>query len=226
MPSTFNFNDLTLREKASVSYEDLTTRFLRFEMMQAGVSKPIPPDYLPIPEKPAYESFTAYELQSKNSSTGIFFRDPEALAGFMALEPGIATENWYLQHYQNLQIRGLDDGEQFTLKPVQVVDSRTFGQLNSWDAEKRKAEDANKALEKDFNASNEGVNEILERLTDSWRQATRKVGRFQNILATRDEYLRMAGTLDVAMTFLAKAFLPGEIEEALAFEKEAAPAEA
>jgi hypothetical protein len=220
MPTTFDFADLTLREKASVSYEDLKERFLRFEMMKEGVSKPITPDYLPIPDRPAFEATTGYELQISGSSTMILFKDPKALEGFMALQPGKVEENWYLRHYQEMEIRGVNKAGEFSLKPVQVVDTLTFKNLTNWEAECRKAKEANDKMEKEFTSSNEDLVLILDRLTNAWRQATRTVAKYQDILATRDEYVRMAGTEEVALAFLQKTYTKAEIAEALAFAQD------
>ena len=220
MPSTFDFAELTLREKASIPYEDLKGKFLRFEMMKHGISKPIAPDYLPVPDKPAFEASTGYELQIGGSVTGILFKDPAALQGFLALNPSKVEENWYLRHYQAMEVRGINKDGDFTIKPVQLVDSLAFKNLTAWEAEARKAKEANEKMEKEFTSNNEGVNDLLGDLTTAWRQATRTVAKYQEILATRDEYIRMAGTEDVAMNFLRKTYFQPEIDEALAFAQD------
>lgn len=220
MPETFDFRALTLRQKAAVSFEDLMNKFLRYRLMERGITRPLPYEPIPEPDKPNYKTTTRYELVCGSTSTGILFADPGALAKFMELDP-ISTENdWYIKHYtgDELNIVGWETEKNFTLRAVNTVTQDDSKRISSWGQERNKIREKNKQGEKEATNGLDDYNEAVTELTDEWRAATSQVAKHAQIIATFEEYKRMAGDEQIARSFLEKAYSTSAIEEALAFQ--------
>jgi len=220
MPTTFNFRELTLREQAAVTLDDLQSKFLAYDLMVEGIVKTPLPDLLPIPECPAYEARTIYEILKNGSSTGIFIENPADFDAFLALKPGTCQENWYLNHYAEIDVRGIDnDAKRWSLKSVNGTSAESHKMLGTWVDEVKKAKEKNAEMEKEYTRATENTLLVRARLEECARIARDKARRFESILARRDEYTAMAGgNGTVALKFLEKAFSGAEIRDALAYE--------
>lgn len=222
MPRTFNFKELSLREQANTTYEELKTIFLPFLLMERGVVRVPEPTPLPMPEMPTYTSRTVYELLRGSEHTGIFFDTPNALEGFTALKPGTCTEDWYIGHYGGIQVRGFDpDKKPYGICPVDMVDAPKMKELSRWAQDINSVKTANEKAQKEYTEANAEAREAMESLEDLWRTAQAKASKFADVISTRASYLAMAnGDEEVAMNFLRKAFSTDVIEAALEYEAE------
>ncbi len=222
MPETFDFRALTLRQKAATSHEDLMNKFLRYRLMERGITRPLPYEPIPEPDKPDYKTTTRYELVCGSTNTGIVFKDPGALVKFLELEP-ISTENdWYLKHYtgDELNIVGWETEKDFTLRAVNTVSKEDSKRITTWGQERNKIREKNKEGEKEATNGLDDYNEAVSQLNDEWRSAGAQVAKHMQVIATFEEYKRMAGDENIARSFLEKAYSQATIEAALAFQAE------
>lgn len=220
MPTTFNFRDLTLREQAAVTLDDLQSKFLAYDLMVEGIVKTPRPDLIPIPECPDYEVRTIYEILKNGSSTGIFIENPADFDAFLALKPGTCQENWYLGHYAEIDLRGIDtDAKRWSLKSVNGTSAESFKMVGAWVEEVKKAKEKNAEMEKEYTRATENTLIVRTRLEECARIARDKARKFESILARLDEYTTMAGGDGaVALKFLEKAFPAYDIREAQNYE--------
>lgn len=221
MPETFDFRALTLRQKSCVTHEDLMNKFLRYRLMERGITRPMPYEPIPEPDMPAFVTTPRWELMKGNTGTGIVFSGPEALATFCALGPIAIEERWYLKSYaEELNIKGHEVGKDFTIRPLDTVSEADAERLEKWARQRNEIREKNKAGKKEAESGNEAYDECVTELTDEWRSAGAKVAKHMQVIATFEEYKRMAGNDDIAMSFLEKAYTSSEINSALAFRAE------
>lgn len=222
MPETFDFGALPLRQKSCVTHEELMNKFLRYRLMERGITRPLPYEPIPEPDRPEYKTTTRYELVCGSNTTGILFADPGALAKFLELNP-ISTDNdWYLKHYTGteLNIVGWETNKDFTLRSVDTISQEDSKRITAWGQERNRIREKNKEGEKEATTGQDDYNEVVSQLNDEWRAAGAQVAKHMQVIATFEEYKRMAGDEQIARTFLEKAYSTAAIEAALAFQSD------
>ncbi len=213
---THNFSDLSIKERAAVSFEDLKTHFLPFKLMEAGVSRLPEPVPQVVPAQPEVSAKTAYELiRGQYHDTAIVFDSAEALMSFVALNPRHTEEDYYLNaEFAGMDVKKIVD-EVFSIKPVSVVDPATFDRMSRWAREAKKIREQNEADAKAWTKSNEAADEVWSELCDSWRSACQAQAKVNEILATYAEYQSLTKGADfVAYSFLIKRYSYSEISAA------------
>lgn len=223
--TTYDFDALTLREKASLTPEEIRQDFLPYRMMQEGVAAVLPPLFIPVPERPEVPFKTVYELIIGGAETGVAFENPDAIEAILALKPVRIDGDWTLSYHHKMAntkgIVGLGRGNT-AVQGVQVVPFQEWEQLKAWGQEAKSAAEKNEQAVKDHRRATESIEDMLEGLMESWRRAVQTVGRFRGILETKANYERMAGDPEVARKFLLNTFSEAEVAEAEAFAQEEA----
>ncbi len=204
--------DFSERERAALT-EDQVRAFLDVELMEKGVAKVKAPSCRPVVEvKIPRKAFARIKFPTRHGSEDtldVAFPDIESAHAFLALQPLIVSRDWETDSTSARPIVGaVFSGE---LAGADDVMAATVA-LKANKANKEENDRAERA----YREAVKKVDEATRDVWSDWRECRGKAERAQRIAETRAEYLRLAGTAELAETFLAKAYDSHE----LAFERE------
>lgn len=203
--------DLSEVERGSLLEEDVR-RYVDAELMLKGVLKPPPLELEVVPSVPAPPgAFFAVRFGGGryNQVDAVFESVADARA-FLALRP-VALQSEWLGSESVQFVKTIDSPE------ISEVRCFTEHEKNALRSDLSRAAAVKAANEKRIAAYDAAVSaqtQALKGLWDDWHECRDKRAKLQQIIATFEEYKRIAGDEDIAERFLAKVYEATEIEEA------------
>lgn len=202
--------DLSEKQRASLTADEVDA-LLAIELMERGVLRVAPPTPEPVPEVPPPTREVWQVVISQWNRLPVVFDTADQAFAFLKLSP--------------MEIRSvyLGAGSVENADPVPMTASVAKTTVYSADevAKYRSvltlaagARDRNESAERAYQEALEKEQKETATLRDDWRECQRKALDVDKVLATFDEYKRLAGNAWTASTFLAKAFVRGAIARA------------
>jgi hypothetical protein len=200
--------DLSERQRSELSEADVE-RYVDAELMTKGVLRPEPLELVEEPELPV----PAIELHSLGSSYGnrLAFRNPEDAAHVARL--AVVTSHEYINH-QNYEYLSEAESDQPNVKIERVYSKAQLADCRTLMERASAARNENRRRKEAHEAGAKAVKDALEGLWADWYRCGSKKREMDRVLATFEEYKRIAEDEIVARRFLRKAFDPNVIDEA------------
>lgn len=206
--------DLSERERAALSREDVE-RFVDAELMTKGVLKARPPQLEPEPESLVKLS-QRFLVKSAASDSWqrprLLFRTEDDARKFLDLLP---------EHQHSFYSDGdtIEHGQTFsrTIAPISIIASEDYEAHKSSLQSAAAIRSANKKATEEQEQTVKAQDHALKGLWDDWQLQRTQDRRFRAVIATFEDYRRIANSADVALRFLLKVHTRSDVEAAAAW---------
>lgn len=213
------FEELSVFEIAALT-ENQLNNYVEIALMLQGIvvpPQPLEPVLLAVPELNPVG--TLFKVRPKGTHWDIYFLDREA--GFEAaqIKGAVNTDTVYAGGTSYLCLgETYEHLKQCECAPVDYYDTATVrAAKEALDENERRRKAHKKALD-DWNDSTEGAQAVRSEIIEKFYQAREKVRGLEDVLSTREKYLRLANNdSEVAGKFLANAYCDNTIREALEY---------
>jgi hypothetical protein len=200
--------DHSEKERSELTREQVED-LLKFELMREGVLKPEAPEYLP-ETVPAVQKRTLYRAKLDYSTCDMVFDSADKCAQAIALSCGFSSSHYL----SGLSLSGYKSGT-MTIDPVEVCDEADVAAQRSALEQIGANKKSNETKRAAFNKAVKECEKTTQGVWDDWLEQRDKARTYQKIIATFNEYAVMSdGKLDIAYTFLCKAFSADEVQKA------------
>lgn len=188
-----------------------------YELMRAGVVRAQPPEPLKERQPLEREAFYRVEIRSRRyggrtNVDALAFASPSEAKAWIDTNPLIVECHYFdgTYVYSVQRLAELDPGiEMFEASAAGVVDQHR-AELEKYAAAQKKHSAEVAAYEKNAQAERRAI----EGLWEDWYRCRELDRKHAKVVATFDEYVDLAGSRELAATFLLKAFTRTEIEAA------------
>ncbi len=205
--------DLTEKQRAELTEEQVRS-FLDVDLMEQGVAKVRPPTLHVVvePEIPlkAYARIKSPGRYNHDEIWDVAFADLNTAKAFLELKPLVVANDW---ETGKSSVRPIAGASVFLEELASIEDVTAAVVILK--ANKAKREENAKA-ENVFREAMKKVDEATRGVWDDWHDCRAKAARAKRVAETREEYRRLAGTEELAETFLVKALGADLVE----FERE------
>lgn len=195
--------DYAEKERAKLTEQEVSN-LLDVELMTKGVKKIIAPELKPIQEV-SIASETWVEVD------GVFFKTADLAQKFLALDPRKSTYEYacgYDYHYACPLEQKIEQKSLYAHQDL--LNLATVLKQNN------QAKEENIKLTEAYNKNIKEQEKILNYVWEDWWNCKRRAEELNRIIATKQEYLKMADdNEDLAMAFLKKIYSDEDIKEAL-----------
>ena len=196
--------DYTEKERSELTEEGVK-ELLKFELMMKGVEPAKHPVLRPI-HPLNIEQVTVFEVDD------IYFETLEAAQKFIELKPCKSDYEYGTSYERPFRFP----------KPIKnsivcttLASHKSILLFRDLIRENEINRKANESLEKEYEISQQKVNEAEEGVWDNWHSCKDKGRRYEKICKTLDDYKEMTeGNQPLALEFLNKIYLMGDIEAA------------
>lgn len=217
--NTKDYWELSEKGRAMLTQEEVD-RFADYELMQKGVLRAQPLELEPEPEVPApTQQFFRVKRDSWHE-LDIAFRSAEDAQAFLRLRP-VYIERAYCGHVNVESAKPLGGDVEVTAQLLRSSDESNAMMVTLKRAGEIKASNAKRREEHE--KAQRAQEEALVDMWSDWRQCRAKLARIDKVVATFDEYRKIADDIDLAGKFLLKAFPRDEIVEAASWHGFAIP---
>lgn len=209
--------DLSQKERASLTSEQVQY-FLDVELMEKGVLKAVPPEFVPVEEIPEPD-VTVYGIQCGWHSSRQVYVDVESAQ--QAAEGALALESDYIG---NESIYRIGQRQEVTIEPRKVY-SPELWQSSKLAIEKNKAaKKENEDRQKIYAEAVKKQDDILSGVWDDWHESRNLESSHARLIATWEKYVENCkGQEDIAATFLQKVYPNPAIEAAFEWFGKSSP---
>ncbi len=213
--------DLTERERAALTREDVE-RFIDAELMTKGVLKAREPVLETVPDVAA-KMAPRFRIKGDPSDwhgPKLLFATEEQALAFLKLEPEFETS------FYNDGV-SISHGKRFdkSIDSVQILPAAEYDAHKSSLQAAATIRAANKKACEEYDAALKKQNQTLEGLWNDWSTQRQRDHKLRGVMATYEEYRRIAASQDIALRFLRKVHSVNQIEEAAEWCGVALPAD-
>lgn len=203
--------ELSERERAALSREDVE-RYVDAELMTKGVLKARPPQLEPEP-KEAVRLSQRFQVKTAADSDWhapvLLFPTESAARAFLDLQP----EHKHSSYTGDAHV---EHGQAFsrTVTAVSIIAAKDYEANKSLLQSATAIKAANKKASEEYEKAVKLQDAALKGLWDDWATQRQRDHKLRGVMATFEEYRRIAASQDVALRFLRKVHSVSQIEEA------------
>jgi hypothetical protein len=206
--------DLSERERAALSREDVE-RYVDAELMTKGVLKARPPKLEPEPR----ENVRLSQRFQVSSAAGdhwhtpvLLFPTEDAARKFLELQPEHRHSSYTGEGH-------IEHGQAFgrAVTAVSIISAEDYEANKSLLQSASAIQAANKKSSEEYEKAVKKQDEALKGLWEDWAAQRQRDHQLRSVMATYEEYRRIAASQDVALRFLRKVHSVSQIEEAAAW---------
>jgi hypothetical protein len=214
--------DLSERERAGLSRDEVE-RYVDAELMTKGVLKARPPKLEPEPKETVRLS-QRFQVQSAAAehwhTPKLLFVTEEAARTFLDLQPEHTHSSYTGEGH-------IEHGQAFsrTVTAVSIIAAEDYEANKSLLQSATSIRAANKKASEEYEKAVKAQDEALKGLWEDWSTQRQRDHKLRGVMATFEEYRRIAASQDVALRFLRKVHSVSQIEEAAEWCGVALPAD-
>lgn len=217
--------DYSEKERSEMSRDDVS-KLIDFELMTAGVLKPVSPKLTEVESVPVGGKVKFYGIRAKGNygsdeNLGICFATIDEANKFMELNPLVRDYDYEVgsefAYVKPVADRSIMVDELYTLEQI--------NQFRSQLKQRKAATEENQKLTSKFNEESSKADNATKGVWSDWYSCQSKQRKLSGIVATFKEYSNMTGDSQMALKFLRKAHALGDIVEARAWFTDEIPAE-
>jgi len=200
--------DLTEKQRAELTQEQVQS-YLTIELMERGVVMVDEPEYLPI-EEVAGPDLVVYRIACGWRKSDFAYRTAEEAA--IAIKNAVPISDHYVSGHTTHHV---SEDTEIKIEPATIYSLDSFTRNKIMIDRNKSAETENQKMRQDYATAVKAQDEALNGLWDDWNECRGKDRVNKRIVETFNQYVQNCkGQVDIARTFLEKAYAPEQINEA------------
>lgn len=202
--------DMSEKARAALTRDEVAA-FVDFELMVAGVLKPKPLALVEIAELGLpTRSFYKIVADYPNPAPDVLFNSEADARAFIAMKPSQIHRDYQLGNIEFAQPLSDDPRIEVVSIAMKADAALARARLN----ERKAAENENEKRQREFDEQTRAANDASKGLWEDWRECQSKGVQMRRVAEVFADYVKTAGSPQVAAKFLSKAFPITTIDEA------------